>query len=444
MLIWFFASFFLNILILATGLKPNVYFQWSIAYFLGDHGIWFGFMVVGIVFYAAFRQFHKRLLATALDETTFHAVGPVWDRSKMPFCERVFVEWLIYLGCFVAAGLIVALKPAFDLDWTPYYPIPLSQKLVLILAGSIVLAAINAGFPRLCWLVILGGCWLVGYGINGIYRSPWEYGRSAPWLDSPNQWPYVFTLIFLNIYIATVTFATFILGGLHYYAKWNGKSPRFSLPKKIIAGCCVVGVLMLCFAPHCYSSLQAPYWYLRSIYCKHIELYNEVMRLTPETSDYHISALHRRAESYIKMKQFDLALADYDAVIRLYEELPVTEKTRWNLRGWSLCARFGERGNVKLALGDLHGAIADYDSADPLGEETRNCNVLYNRGYAYEQLGETEKAVADYTAAIEMLENPSTPAWQRYCPPAVPRSGCNDPSRITLEELKEIRDGLVR
>ena len=440
MLIWYFASFILGILILATGVIPNRSVYWNFGYFLGEHGIWFGFMVVGIVFYVAFRQFHKRLMATAHDEATFHAVGPVWDRHKTPFLERVFVEWLVYLGCFVAAGLIVALKPSFDYDWIPYYPIPLLQKLVLILAGSMVLAAINAGFPRLRWLVILGGCLLVGYGINGIYRSSLDRGHFILKLDSPDQWPYLFTLIYLNIYVATVALITLALGGLHYYAKWNGKSLRFSLPIKIMTGWCFVGVLMLCFAPRCYSSLRVPYWYLRSVYCKHIELYNEVLRLSPENSYHHISALHRRAESYFKTKQFEPALADYDAVIRIYDELPVTEKTQWK---WNICGWYGSRGNVKFALDDLHGAIADYDLADPLGEETRDCNVLYNRGYAYETLGDTEKAGADYMAAIEMLEEP-TRTWKRFYETAVPRTGCNDPSKITLEELREIRDRLVR
>ncbi|MCL2347888.1 MAG: sigma-70 family RNA polymerase sigma factor [Planctomycetaceae bacterium] len=432
MLIWFFASYFFRIFLMATRISP----YW---FDLHNEGIMFGFMVVGIVFYVTFRQFHKQLLASAKDEATFHAIGPLWDRKKTPFVERVFVEWLVYLGCFVTAGLIFVLQLRFGFSFGYEYPIPLSLKLVLILAGSVVLAAINACFPRLRWLVILGGCFLVVKGINDIYYSPWEHGRSAPWLDLPNQWPCVFTVIWLNIYATIAIFATLILGGRHYYAKWNGKSIRFSLPKKMVTVYCIIGVLLLCFAPHWYSSFRVPYWCNRFTFAKDdnagIEMCNEVMRLSPENSFFHIFSLGRRGYHYTQMKEYSLALADYDAVIRLNEMQPDTENTRQAFRVYH-----GSRGNVKLALGDLHGAIADYTSADPSAFDRDRRRMLYHRGYAYELLGETEKAIADYTAVIELLEKANY--WEKYITPIIPRPDGNNPSRVTLEELKKIRDHL--
>ena len=381
-----------------------------------------------------FRRFHKRLLETAKDEATFHTIGPVWDRQQTPLAERVFIEWLIYFGCFVTAALIVALKPAFDYGWIPYYPVPLSLKLVLILVGSLGLAVINAGFPRWRWLMILGGCLIVGYSINSIYRSSLEYGRASSWLDSPDHWPAVFGVIFLNIYVAIAVFATLILGGLHYYARWSGKSVRFSLPKKVIVACCLIGALVFGAAPWCYSSLRVPYWFMRGIFirndAKEIEFYNEILRLTPESDDYHIRSLCRRAETYTKIKQYDLALADFDAAIQLVEKQPVTSNSQFRLYG-----SLEKRADVKFLLGDLRGAIADYTV--PLDDpEWRGCNSLYHRGYAYEMLGEKDQAIADYTAAIKMLERDIVPAWQKHCKSLVPRPGCDDPARVTLEELK--------
>jgi len=447
MLIWYFAMILTTIALQMigvmginnVGLSGQREFQWDIGLLLEAYGLWFAFAIVGTVFYLVFRQFHRHLMDTAKDEATFHAVGPAWDRNKTPFAERVFVEWLVYFGCFVAAGLIVTSKPAFGYtDWIPYYPIPMSMKLALILVGSFLLAAINAGFPKLRWFVILGGCLLVGYGISGIYRSSLEYMGGGPggtlWFDSPNDWPLLFGLILLNIYVVLAVFATFVFAGLHYYAKWTGKAMRFSLPKKAAVVYCVLGALLLCAAPWGYTSFQSSYWSNRIVFtkddAKKLALCNEVMRLESDTrSRNYQSALLYRSKIYTDQQQYDLALADYNNID--YDSvLPRTGR-----------GIYGRRGNVKFLLGDLHGAIEDYTKVEPLGVRSRDSNVLYHRGFAYEKLGETEKAIADYTAAIEMVEE-YAPSWSNHFDAAVPREGY-DNSRISLDELKEIRDRLL-
>jgi hypothetical protein len=440
MLIWYCANCLVAVTLqiagvwgIGGGLSGQRMFQWDIGLLLEAYGIWISFFIVGLVFYLTFRQFHRRLIETAKDEATFHAFASVWDRSKTPFWEKVFVEWWVYLGCFVAAGLIVASKPSLDYDWIPLYPIPLSLKLMLILAGSVAIAAINAGFPRLRWLTILGGCFLLGYGINGIYRSFWEFDKNVSFLNSPGDWSVLFGIMTLNAFVVLAVFATLLLGGFHYFAKWHGQPVRVSLPKKIAITYCILGTLLLCTAPWCYTSLRAPYWYRR--YCftnddaKALELCNEVMRLEKnECSDRYQSALSFRARTYVNMEQYGLALADYNA-------LDYDIAIRHNGVGV-----YSRRGNVKFLLGDLHGAIADYTAANPTNDRSRDCNVLYHRGFAYEQLGETERAIADYTAAIEIVEK-YAPAWQKYFRVVVPREGY-DSDRISLDELKAIRDGL--
>jgi len=159
---------------------------------------------------------------------------------------------------------------------------------------------------------------------------------------------------------------------------------------------------------------------------KRIELFNEVMRLENDTSSRNYQdALLRRARVYAVQKKYDLALADYDGIDYVTTQCRYSESL------------YGERGDVKFALGDLHGAIADYS-------ETTVYSARYNRGFAYEKLGETEKAVADYTVAIEnAIEfKKRFPTWRRFAS-AVPREGCADPHLITLDELKEIRDRLL-
>jgi tetratricopeptide (TPR) repeat protein len=350
----------------------------------------------------------------------------------------MFVEWLVYFGCFVAAGLIAASKPSFGYtDWTPYYPIPMSLKLMLIFIGSALFAAINAGFPRLRWLVILGGCSLVGCGISWIYRhSTWDYGRNAPWLDSPNDWSVLFGIIFLNIYVVLAVYATLLFAGLHYYAKWNSKPICFSLPKKAAIVYGILGALLLCAAPWFYSSFRVSYWSDRAIYAKDdtkkIELCNEVMRLEQNaSSDNYQTALQRRAGIYADQKQYDLALADYNT-------LDYDIAVRHNGIGV-----YSRRGNVKFLLGDLPGAIEDYTKAAPADARSRDASTLYNRGFAYEKLGEIEKAIADYTAAIEVERvKEYAPPGQKHFDPAVSRTGTDSPRQLSLEELIEIRNRL--
>jgi tetratricopeptide (TPR) repeat protein len=89
----------------------------------------------------------------------------------------------------------------------------------------------------------------------------------------------------------------------------------------------------------------------------------------------------------------------------------------------------------------LQGAIADYTAVDPSDARSRDMNVLYNRGFAYEKLGEMEKAIADYTAAIEISEK-FAPPWDKDFDSVVPRDGY-DLSRISLDDLKEIRERLA-
>ena len=449
MLLWYVVLFFIRIALRATEIFKG---EFVFVLEVGNDGILFGLLLVGIIYYYVFRKLHRRLLETAKDAATFEIVGPVWDRGKTPLVERIFVEWLVYLGCFIAVGVIVSVKPAIDYDWIPYYPIPLTKKLALIIFVSVILAAINAVFPRLRWLFVLGGAMLVGFGIDIIYRSN-DHARNASFLDSPGNWPHIFGIIFMNIFVAYAIFATLIIGWSHYRSKWGGKTIRISLPKKIAICCGVFAVLLLCVAPMCYSSLRVQYWSLRSILVrnldKQLELCNEVIRLTPpdkSDSDFY-GALARRGNIYFCMEQYEKATVDFDAYIEYYN---TTKKENKNLR-YKAVGTYENKGHIKFVTGDLVDAVAAYTEALKISE--RNCTALYNRGFAYEKLGETEKAVADYTAAIELFEE-NEHTWMHYVDSLVPRPGYDDENhrspnmengyRISLDELIEITRRLAQ
>lgn len=459
MLLWFFANILIGHVFVTmnfTGGKLG----WDVVNYLEFNGWWYGFMCVGIALYVVFRQFHRRLLDTAKDETTFQSFGLVLDRTKTPFREKLFVEWLFYFGFFIAAGVIVALKPGFAHDWTPNYPIPLSFKLGLILVGSVAFAALNAVFPRWRWLITLGGCFLVICGISKIFRTL-ERGRDITFLDSPGDWPVLFGIVLFNIFVAFSIFAVLLLGALHYFAKWNGKSIRFSLPKKIIIAMCVIGATLLLTAPWYYSSLRGPYWYHRSMNlsendAKRLEMCNEAMRLTDKTQSGYIFAQKHRAEIYRDMKQYENAIADFDAFLdHCRKKMPENWDQRENYPS-TLADVFNERGSVKFLSGDLEGAVADFTESLNIAPENSSVYsnfhsyYLYNRGFAYEKLGETDKAIADYTKALELTEN------ERFTPvliSRVPRPGYDGERHkpfhlknqyaISWFELKDIRDQLL-
>jgi tetratricopeptide (TPR) repeat protein len=54
----------------------------------------------------------------------------------------------------------------------------------------------------------------------------------------------------------------------------------------------------------------------------------------------------------------------------------------------------------KLQLGDLKGALKDYDQA--IAQNPQDADTLVNRGIAQAELGQNQAAIADYTKAIEL------------------------------------------
>ena len=59
---------------------------------------------------------------------------------------------------------------------------------------------------------------------------------------------------------------------------------------------------------------------------------------------------------------------------------------------------FNNRGNVRAAMGDLEGAVADHTRAIELDPEYSH--AFYNRGADFEELGDAEAALRDYDRAL--------------------------------------------
>jgi len=146
--------------------------------------------------------------------------------------------------------------------------------------------------------------------------------------------------------------------------------------------------------------------------------YDAALRLDPD----HAVALVNRSLAWIALGRYEEAIADYDAVLRLDPE----QVGAWANRG-AAKAKLGRhnealadydaalrldpnhvlalanRGLARIALGRYEEAIADFDSVLRLNPD--NAGVYNNRGWVKARLGRHEEAIADYDAALRLDPN---------------------------------------
>src|SRR5262249_50852801 len=87
--------------------------------------------------------------------------------------------------------------------------------------------------------------------------------------------------------------------------------------------------------------------------------------------------------------QYDLAIADCDAALKLSPQAPFA---------------FGNRGTAYLHKGQYERAIADYDRSIALfaARGSGGAEFYFGRAIAYLRLGQTDRADADFRRAIAL------------------------------------------
>jgi tetratricopeptide (TPR) repeat protein len=104
--------------------------------------------------------------------------------------------------------------------------------------------------------------------------------------------------------------------------------------------------------------------------------YTALLEIEPDNPN----AYNNRGNIYFSRGELEKAMADYDRAIALDD--PQKDITYRN------------RGNLFYEMDDLKSAIEDYSSALDLNPDYRE--VYFSRGYAYDELGDRERAAEDF------------------------------------------------
>jgi lipoprotein NlpI len=147
-----------------------------------------------------------------------------------------------------------------------------------------------------------------------------------------------------------------------------------------------------------------------------------VIRLNPR----HVDAYSYRGGMYHLKAEYDKAITDFDSAIRedpkndilltfrgggyygkqMFNEASADFEAALKLNPGNSVA-LSSRGMVKAAQRDYRGAIADFDQALHLvnGDDAEAALIMVERGRAYKQEGNFEKAIDDLSNAIRLQPN---------------------------------------
>lgn len=122
-------------------------------------------------------------------------------------------------------------------------------------------------------------------------------------------------------------------------------------------------------------------WYAKGDYDRALAEYDAAVRLDPANPASFLSRGCARGQK----RQWAEAVADFDEVVRL------SPRNAWG---------FYNRGYARAQLGELGKAIRDFDEAVRL--DPRHALAFHNRGNARFDSGDLDRAVADYDAAARL------------------------------------------
>jgi tetratricopeptide (TPR) repeat protein len=118
-----------------------------------------------------------------------------------------------------------------------------------------------------------------------------------------------------------------------------------------------------------------------------ISILSKVLELEPTN----FFAYWRRGIAYDNSGNYQKAIEDHNSALKYKPN---------NDTGIEI---YSNRGNSRLQLGDVPGAIEDYNQA--ISIDQKFVLAYQNRGSAYSQLGNYKKAIEDFTKAIELAPN---------------------------------------
>jgi tetratricopeptide (TPR) repeat protein len=108
----------------------------------------------------------------------------------------------------------------------------------------------------------------------------------------------------------------------------------------------------------------------------------------PSDPSLHASAFHQRGMSYFRLKNFDRAIADYDAAIELNPKFTLA---------------YGARSLAYCTKGDHDRGIEDADQAIRIEPQSAEMHML--RGNCNNEKGAWGQALADFTESIKLNPN---------------------------------------
>lgn len=127
-----------------------------------------------------------------------------------------------------------------------------------------------------------------------------------------------------------------------------------------------------------------------------VDAFTKALADQPENDE----ALAYRAAAYVALSRLDKADEDLAAAMKLNTDFSLA----WNTRGY-----------IKWLRGEHAGAIEDYSSALAYAADDRRVDrggiaqLHQNRGVAYQDLGNTDRALLDFNRCVELL--PDNPAF---------------------------------
>jgi tetratricopeptide (TPR) repeat protein len=119
---------------------------------------------------------------------------------------------------------------------------------------------------------------------------------------------------------------------------------------------------------------------------KAIDNYSSAIEINPADAETYFC----RGRAYVKLKNYNEAIADYSRAIRIDDDFFI----------WRIGEHYLSRGWLYHDSGNFNEAIADFSSAIRINPD--EYSLYYGRGNAYFELGSYNEAIADFSSAIRL------------------------------------------